>query len=32
MQEWEIASIVDNLNYLQRPDWERARFQTYCNI
>ena len=32
LQEWEIASIVDNLNYLQRPEWERTRFQTYCNI
>lgn len=32
MQEWEIAPIVDNLNFLQRPEWERTRFQSYCNI
>ena len=32
MQEWEIAPIVDNLNLLQRPEWERTRFQSYCNI
>lgn len=32
MEEFEIQSIVDNLSFLQRPEWERSRFQTYCNL
>lgn len=32
MEEYEVQSIVENLEYYERPDWERTRFQTYCNL
>lgn len=32
MQEYEIQDIISNLEYYERPEWERTRFQTYCNI
>ena len=32
MQEYEIQDIISNLEYYERPEWERTRFQTYCNL
>nr|DAV66823.1 MAG TPA: hypothetical protein [Caudoviricetes sp.] len=32
MEEYEIQDIISNLEYLQRLEWERTRFQTYCNL
>lgn len=32
MQEYEIQDIISNLEYYERPEWERTRFQSYCNI
>ena len=32
MQEHEIQDIISNLEYYERPEWERTRFQSYCNI
>lgn len=32
MEEYEVQSIIENLEYYERPEWERTRFQTYCNI
>lgn len=32
MQEHEVKDIILNLEYLERPEWERTRFQSYCNI
>lgn len=32
MEEYEIQSIIENLEYYERPQWERTRFQTYCNL
>ena len=32
MQEYEVQDIISNLEYYQRPEWERTRFQSYCNI
>lgn len=32
MQECEIQDIISNLEYYERPQWERTRFQTYCNL
>ena len=32
MQEYEVESIIENLEYYQRPEWERTRFLSYCNI
>jgi len=32
MQEYEIQDIIENLEYYERPEWERTRFQSYCNI
>ena len=32
MEEYEIQDIISNLEYLQRPEWEGTRFQTYCNL
>ncbi len=32
MEEYEIQSIIENLEVYERPDWERTRFQTYCNL
>lgn len=32
MEEYEVQSIIENLEYYERPEWERTRFQSYCNI
>lgn len=32
MQEYEIQDIISNLEYYERSEWERTRFQSYCNI
>lgn len=32
MQEYEIQDIIENLEYYERPEWERTRFQSYCNL
>lgn len=32
MQEYEIQDIISNLEYYERPEWERTRFSTLCNI
>lgn len=32
LQEYEVQSIVENLEYYERPEWERTRFLAYCNI
>ena len=32
MEEYEIQDIISNLEYYERPEWERTRFQTYCNL
>ena len=32
MQEYEVQDIISNLEYYARPEWERTRFQSYCNI
>lgn len=32
MEEYEVQSIIENLEYYERGDWERTRFQSYCNI
>lgn len=32
MQEYEIQDIISNLEYYERPEWERTRFLAYCNI
>lgn len=32
MEEYEIQDIISNLEYYERPEWERTRFQSYCNI
>ena len=32
LQEYEVQDIISNLEYYERPEWERTRFQTYCNI
>ena len=32
LQEYEVQSIVENLEYYERGDWERTRFLAYCNI
>lgn len=32
MEEYEIQDIISNLSHIQRPEWERTRFQTYCNL
>lgn len=32
LQEYEIQDIISNLEYYERPDWERARFTAYCNL
>lgn len=32
MQEYEVQDIVESLEYYERPEWERTRFQTYCNL
>lgn len=32
MEEYEVQSIIENLEYYERGDWERTRFLAYCNI
>ncbi len=32
MEEYEVQSIIENLEYYERPEWERTRFLAYCNI
>ena len=32
MEEYEVQSIIENLEYYERPEWERTRFQSYCNL
>lgn len=32
LQEYEVEPIIQNLEYYERPEWERTRFQSYCNI
>lgn len=32
MEEYEVQDIISNLEYYERPQWERTRFQSYCNI
>lgn len=32
LQEDEIEQIIQNLKYYERPEWERTRFLSYCNI
>lgn len=32
MQEYEIQDIISNLEYYERPEWERTRFLSYTNI
>nr|DAQ75366.1 MAG TPA: hypothetical protein [Caudoviricetes sp.] len=32
MEEYEVQDIISNLEYYEHPEWERTRFQSYCNI
>lgn len=32
MEEYEVQSIIENLEYNELPEWERTRFIAYCNI
>ena len=32
LQEYEVQTIIENLEYYERGAWERTRFQSYCNI
>lgn len=32
MEEYEVQSIIENLEYYERPEWERTRFLAYCNL
>lgn len=32
MEEYEVQSIIENLEYNERGDWERTRFLAYCNL
>ena len=32
MEEYEVQDIISNLEYYERPEWERTRFQSYCNL
>lgn len=32
LQEYEVQSIIENLEYYERGDWERTRFLSYTNI
>lgn len=32
LQEYEIEPIVQNIPFIEKGDWERTRFQTYCNL
>nr|DAW10147.1 MAG TPA: hypothetical protein [Caudoviricetes sp.] len=32
MQEYEVESIIENLEYNDRNGWMQTRFLSYCNI
>ena len=32
LQEYEVQSIIENLEYTEYGDWNRTRFLAYCNI
>lgn len=32
MEEYELYEIIDNLQYLDRNDWERTRLSIYSNV
>ena len=32
LQEYEVQSLIENLEYYERGDWERTRFIAYCNL
>ena len=32
LQEYEVQSIIENLEYTEYGDWYRTRFLAYCNI
>ena len=32
MEEYEVQDIISNLEYYERPEWERTRFQSYCSL
>lgn len=32
MEEYEVQTIIENIEYNERGAWERTRFQSYCNI
>lgn len=32
MEEYEVQDIISNLEYYERNEWERTRFQSYCNL
>lgn len=32
LQEYEVQSIVENLEHYEVPQWTRTRFLAYCNI
>lgn len=32
MEEYELYDIIDNLQYLDRNDWERTRLSVYSNV
>lgn len=32
MEEFEVQSIIENLEYYERPEWERTRFLAYCGV
>lgn len=32
MEEYEVQSIIENLEYYERSEWERTRFLAYCNL
>nr|DAJ82065.1 MAG TPA: hypothetical protein [Caudoviricetes sp.] len=32
LQEYEVQSLVENLEYYEQGDWTRTRFLAYCNL
>ena len=32
LQEYEVQSIVENLEHYEVPQWTRTRFLAYCNL
>lgn len=32
LQEYEVQSLVENIEYTEYGDWNRTRFLAYCNI